>query len=120
MKRTTISRIGMVILMTVCLGLAGTETSWAQQAAAPPRSEGSPWLTGAATVAGAVGSFFYIPFKVGVICPGSALVAVGNLAITGGNKVSAERVLRIGCTGTYVITPGMVRGREEFQGSGTP
>jgi hypothetical protein len=118
MKRTRISRIVILILMALSLALAGVETGWAQQAAAPPRAGDSPWLQGMATVAGAVGSFLYIPFKIGAICPGAALLAVGDMAITGGDKVGAERLLRIGCTGTFLITPEMVRGQEEFQGSG--
>ena len=120
MKRATISGVVTIILMTLCLALTSVGTSWAQQAAAPPRSEGLPWLQGMATVAGAVGSLFYIPFKAGFICPGAALVAAGDMALTRGDKAKAERLLRIGCTGTYLITPEMVRGLEEFQGSGTP
>jgi hypothetical protein len=71
-----------------------------------------------AALAGAMGSFFYIPFKVGAMCPGMALASGASLAVTGGNKDTAEHLLRVGCTGTYFITPGMVRGQEEFQGSG--
>jgi hypothetical protein len=71
-----------------------------------------------AALAGAIGSFFYIPFEVGAICPGMALASGASLAVTGGNKDTAEYLLRVGCTGTYFITPGMVRGQEEFQGSG--
>jgi hypothetical protein len=71
-----------------------------------------------AAVAGAIGSFFYIPFKVGAMCPGMALASGASLAVTGGDKATAEYLLRVGCTGTYFITPQMVRGQEEFQGAG--
>jgi len=118
MKRTTISRVAIIILLALCLAMAGVETGWAQQPAAPPHSDDSPWFRGMATVAGAVGSIFYIPFKVGLICPGAALVAGGSMAVTGGDREMAEHLLRIGCTGTFLITPEMVRGQEEFQGSG--
>jgi hypothetical protein len=118
MKRTTISRVAIIVLLALFLAMASVETGWAQQPAASPPSEGLPWLRGMAIVAGAVGSIFYIPFKVGLICPGAALVAGGNMAVTGGSRDMAERLLRIGCTGTFLITPEMVRGQEEFQGSG--
>ncbi len=71
-----------------------------------------------ATAAAVVGSFFYIPFKLGIICPGMALASGASLAVTGGEKPTAEYLLRVGCTGTYIITPGMVRGQEEFHGAG--
>ena len=118
MKRTTISRVAIIVLLALFLAMASVETGWAQQPAASPPPEGVPWLRGMAIVAGAVGSIFYIPFKVGLICPGAALVAGGNMAATGGSRDMAERLLRIGCTGTFLITPEMVRGQEEFQGSG--
>jgi len=118
MKRTTISRVAIIVLLTSCLAMASIETGWAQHAAAPPRSDDSPWLRGMAAAAGAIGSLFYIPFKAGLICPGAALVAGGSMAVTGGDRARAERLLYIGCTGTLFITPEMVRGQEEFQGSG--
>jgi hypothetical protein len=72
-----------------------------------------------AAVAGVVGSAFYIPFKLGAICPLLALASGGSLVVTGGDTATAGYVLRAGCAGTYFITPGMVRGQDEFQGSGT-
>jgi len=116
MKRMTCSRVAIIALLAFCLAMTSLETGWAQQPAASPYSLGSPWLGGMATVAGVIGSVFYIPFKVGLICPGSALVAGGSMAVTGGDR--AKRLLQIGCTGTFLITPEMVRGQEEFQGSG--
>jgi hypothetical protein len=71
-----------------------------------------------AAVAGAAGSFFYVPFKAAAICPGMALASAASLAVTGGDREAAAYLLRVGCGGTYYITPGMVRGQEEFQGGG--
>jgi len=118
MKRTTIFKGAIIVLLTVCLGTASIGIGWARQAATLPRSDDSPWLKGMAAAAGAIGSVFYIPFKVGLLCPGAALVAGGSMAVTAGDRPTAERLLRIGCTGTFFITPEMVRGQEEFQGSG--
>jgi len=116
----------MAGVLAFAVGVAAAGTAWAQQTVAsapppgatPPPASDSPGLTAMAALAGAIGSFFYIPFKVGAICPGMALASGASLAVTGGNKDTAEYLLRAGCTGTYLITPGMVRGQEEFQGSG--
>jgi hypothetical protein len=119
-------RVVMVGVLAFGVGVAAAGTAWAQQTiapapppgATPPPASDSPGVTAMAALAGAMGSFFYIPFKVGAMCPGMALASGASLAVTGGNKDTAEYLLRVGCTGTYFITPGMVRGQEEFQGSG--
>ncbi len=119
-------RVVMAGVLAFAVGVAAAGTAWAQQTVAsapppgatPPPASDSPGLTAMAALAGAIGSFFYIPFKVGAICPGMALASGASLAVTGGNKDTAEYLLRVGCTGTYFITPGLVRGQEEFQGSG--
>lgn len=119
-------RVVMVGVLAFGVGVAAAGTAWAQQTVAlapppgatPPPASDSPGVTAMAALAGAMGSFFYIPFKVGAMCPGMALASGASLAVTGGNKDTAEYLLRVGCTGTYFITPGMVRGQEEFQGSG--
>ena len=119
-------RVVMAGVLAFAVGVAAAGTAWAQQTVAsapppgatPPPASDSPGLTAMAALAGAIGSFFYIPFKVGAMCPGMALASGASLAVTGGNKDTAEYLLRVGCTGTYFITPGMVRGQEEFQGSG--
>jgi hypothetical protein len=73
-----------------------------------------------AAVAGAIGSVFYIPFKLAAICPSMMLAAGVHYAATTGNDTATdEYLLRAGCAGTYFITPGMVRGQDEFQASGT-
>lgn len=114
-RRLRAVRAGLIALI---IGAAITGTGWSQPAAPLARADDPPALTAMAAVAGAIGSFFYIPFKVGAICPGMALASGASLAVTGGDRGTAEYLLRVGCTGTYFITPGMVRGREEFQGSG--
>ena len=127
------ANVGVVVLLAVVLGLVPVSIGWAQQAippsagpaagpaplAAPVPADDSPGLTAMAAVAGVVGSFFYIPFKVGAICPALALASGGSLVVTGGDTATAGYLLRAGCAGTYFITPGMVRGQEEFQASGT-
>jgi hypothetical protein len=133
MRRSDLFRVMTIALLILSVRLVTPGTGWAQQvtppsagpAAAPvPASESapaddSPGLTAMAAVAGAIGSGFYIPFKLGVICPALALASGGSLAVTGGDKATAGYLLGVGCAGTYFITPGMVRGQEEFQGSGT-
>lgn len=127
MRRKGMLRLVVIGLLTAGVGLAGTGTGWAQHAPQPAPASGarqasandSPGLTAMAAVAGAIGSFLYIPFKAGAICPGMALASGVSLATTGGNRATADSLLRAGCEGTYFITPGMVRGQEEFQGSGT-
>ena len=113
----------LVALLALGAVLAGTGHGWAQQATPPApepvAADDSPGLTAMAAVAGAIGSGFYIPFKLAVICPGMVLASGVSLAFTGGDSATAEYLLRVGCTGTYFITPGMVRGKEEFQESGT-
>ncbi len=110
----------LAILLVTGIVLAATGNGWGQQetSRAPAKPDDSPGLTAMAAVAGAIGSFLYVPFKAGAICPGMALASGVSLATTGGNRATADSLLRAGCEGTYFITPGMVRGQEEFQGSG--
>lgn len=110
----------LIAWLVLGLVLSATGTGWAQPpaaSAAQPAND-SPGLAAMAAVAGTIGSFLYIPFKIGVICPGMALASGASLAITGGDRSTAEHLVRVGCTGTYAITPEMVRGQEEFQGAG--
>ena len=49
------------------------------------------------------------------------LVAAGaTYAATGGEKETPEYLLRVGCTGTYVISPEMVQGQEAFRAYDKP
>ena len=46
----------------------------------------------------------------------SGVVLAGvTYAATGGQKETPEYLLRVGCTGTYFISPGMVQGQEAFR-----
>ena len=108
-------------VLALWIVVASTGTGWAEQATSTPAgADDSPGLTAMAAVAGTVGSFFYIPFKLGAICPGMALASGVSLAVTGGDTDTAAYLLRAGCAGTYFITAGMVRGQTEFRGSGSP
>jgi hypothetical protein len=111
-------RVVMAGGLALWVGVVTAGTAWAQQAAPPASANDSPGFTAMAAAAGAIGSFFYIPFKVGAMCPGMALASGASLAATGANKDTAGYLLRVGCGGTYFITPGMVRGQEEFHGAG--
>ena len=113
--------IGVMLLGLVVAGLGpGTVRATAAQpplvfASETPPPPGTEVLAGIAAV---VGTVAYAPFKAALICPETAVGAGVSLAV--GGPTSAERLLRIGCTGTYVITPGMVRGQAEFEGGGAP
>lgn len=110
----------LIAWLVLGLVLSATGASWAQPpaaSAAQPAND-SPGLAAMAAVVGTIGSFLYIPFKIGAICPGMAPASGASLAVTGGDRSTAEYLLRLGCTGTYAITPEMVRGQEEFQGAG--
>ncbi len=112
-------RVVVAGLIALMVAVAATGTAWAQQTTLPPaEANDSPGLTAVAAVTGTIGSAFYVPFKVGAICPGMALFSGASLAVTGGDTATAGYLLRAGCVGTYFITPGMVRGQEEFRGSG--
>jgi hypothetical protein len=122
MSRSQGLRAVVIILMVWMIGVGAEGTGWAQ-AADSEAQESRTELSGTqalAAFAGTVGSLFYIPFKALVMCPGMALASGASLAVTHGNRDTAEYLLRVGCTGTYFITPGMVRGQEEFQESGDP
>ena len=122
MKSSWKMRAVVIILMIWVVGLSAAGTGWAQsvvsEAPAPGMDRSATQFL--AAFAAAVGSFFYIPFKAAAICPGMALASGASLALTGGDRDTAEYLLRVGCTGTYIITPEMVRGQEEFQESGSP
>ncbi len=126
MKAKRVGRVVMGALMALGVATAAVAPGWAQQTAPPPDpwplptiAEDAPARTALATVGSVVGSFFYIPFKVLGICPGMALAAGVHYAATLGKDTPVDQYLvRAGCTGTYFITPGMVRGQEEFQGAG--
>jgi len=96
--------------------LVGPGASWAQGAA--PADGGQPGPTGRTVAAGigaVIGTVVFVPFKAFVMCPVGALAAGATYAVTGGEKGTADYLLRLGCTGTYLISPGMVQGQEAFR-----
>jgi len=108
------------ILIPLCLvGLAAIAplTSWAQGAPpgdAEPQSS-SPERRVAATIGAVAGSIVYAPFKALVLCPVSAVAAGATYAATRGATDTPDYLLRLGCTGTYIISPSMVQGEEAFR-----
>ena len=117
MKRRQ-TRIRMVsLLFLVGVAVSAAATSWAQEA--PPSEavtktiySGSPIVAGVGAV---VGSVVYAPFKALIMCPVSAVASGVTYAATRGGTDTSEYLLRLGCTGTYLISPAMVRGHEAFR-----
>jgi len=68
-----------------------------------------------AGVGAVAGSVVYVPFKAIVMCPVGAVASGVTYVATGGKPDPADHVLRVGCTGTYFITPAMVQGTEPFR-----
>jgi hypothetical protein len=110
--------LSFVIALSLSLVLVSASPGWSQES--PPRTPPSEWSPSQvlATVAAGLGTLFYAPFKAVGLCPGMALASGGSLAFTRGDRATAEYLLRVGCTGTYVITPEMVRGQQEFKEAG--
>jgi hypothetical protein len=122
MRASQAMRSAVIVFMICMIGVGAAGTAWAQSAV-PGEPASRTEVSGRqilAALGATVGSLFYIPFKAVAICPGMALASGASLALTKGDRDTAEYLLRVGCTGTYFITPGMIRGQEEFQGSGTP
>jgi hypothetical protein len=71
--------------------------------------------TVAAGVGAVAGSIIYAPFKAVIMCPAGALAAGVTYVAVQGEGETPNYLLRLGCTGTYVISPGMVQGREAFR-----
>ena len=111
----------ILLLMTAVLLITGPVT-WAQEAPATSDSGSGP--TGNSILAGVgavIGSIFYAPFKGLIMCPAVGLVASGvTYAATKGEKETPEYLLRLGCTGTYFVSPSMVQGKETFRAYDAP
>ncbi|MFA5028643.1 MAG: hypothetical protein WC713_12305 [Candidatus Methylomirabilota bacterium] len=73
-----------------------------------------------AGVASILGSMVYLPFKAVILCPVAALGAGATWAVTGGETARAERVLRIGCAGDYLVGRRMLTGTREFENPDPP
>ena len=110
---------GRILVVTIAvLSMVGPVASWAQETTPAAASSGSgpSGSTILAGVGAVLGSIFYAPFKGLILCPGVGLVAAGvTYAATGGQKETPEYLLRVGCTGTYFISPGMVQGQKAFR-----
>jgi hypothetical protein len=68
-----------------------------------------------AGVGAVVGSVVFAPFKALIMCPANAVAAGVTYAATWGGTETPEYLLRLGCTGTYFISPAMVQGQEAFR-----
>jgi hypothetical protein len=108
--------VGCLAALGAATVLAGPATGWAQGKA--PAAGEQPGPTGRAVTAGVgavAGTVVYAPFKAFIMCPMGALAAGATYAVTGGEKETANYLLRLGCTGTYLISPAMVQGQEAFR-----
>lgn len=106
----------LALFAATAVVLAGPGASWAQGAA--PSDGAQPGPTGRTVAAGigaVAGTVVYAPFKALLMCPVGALAAGTTYAVTGGEKDTADYLLRLGCTGTYFISPAMVQGQEAFR-----
>lgn len=114
-RHARIRTLGLMILVGVA-ALAGA-TSWAQDA--PPSESATKTIySGSGVVAGVgavLGSAVYAPFKALIMCPVSAVASGVTYAATRGGTDTSSYLLRLGCTGTYLISPAMVQGHESFR-----
>jgi hypothetical protein len=99
------------------MALCASGTSWAQEE--PPSDavtrtiySGSPIVAGVGAV---LGSVVFAPFKALLMCPVSAVASGVTYAATWGGTDTSEYLLRLGCTGTYFISPAMVQGQQNFR-----
>jgi hypothetical protein len=115
--------VWILVVTIAALGMVGPAASWAQETtpAAADSGSGPSGSTILAGVGAVFGSVFYAPFKGLILCPAVGVVASGvTYAATGGEKETPEYLLRVGCTGTYFISPGMVQGQEAFRAYDKP
>jgi hypothetical protein len=95
---------------------AGAPEHAAREAVRPASALPDPAGTDLVAGVGAVlGTVVYAPFKAVVICPVMAVASGVTLPF---RPSTAAYLLDTGCHGTYLVTPEMVRGREEFRGEG--
>jgi hypothetical protein len=92
-------------------------SGWAEGAApedatVQSSSNGATVLAGVGAVAG---SIVFAPFKAVIMCPAGALAAGVTYVAARGEGETPNYLLRLGCTGTYFISPAMVQGREAFR-----
>ncbi len=100
----------------------GAQATGAPQASPSPQvpqpEEGGVNWSGVGYGAGAVaGNVLYIPAKV-VYAVLGGLVGGASYVLTGGNSQTADTIWRSSLGGDYVITPGMLEGKEELHFNG--
>ncbi|MFB3818486.1 MAG: hypothetical protein ACE147_12530 [Candidatus Methylomirabilales bacterium] len=112
-----------IAVLVLALGMAvGPGPLAAQERPEPlPASDvpAPPGTRGLAVAGALAGTAVYAPYKAVVLCPVMA-VAAGVTELLPLARSTSGYLLRVGCKGTYLVTPDMVRGREEFQGGGGP
>jgi len=111
----------LVLALGVLVVLAGGPAAAQERPAPLPASAIPPpaGTHGLATAGAVAGTVVYAPFKAVVLCPLMA-VAAGVTEVLPFARSTSGFLLRTGCRGSYLLTPGMVRGAAEFQGSGGP
>jgi hypothetical protein len=107
-----------VLLGLVLVAIAAP--AWAADQPQPVPASAVPDPAGAevlSVVAAAAGTVVYAPFKAVLICPFMA-AASGVSRVLSYPRSTGAYLLDVGCRGTYLVTPEMIRGRAEFQGGG--
>jgi hypothetical protein len=124
MGRTIGVLVGFLVL-ALAASAPGATPPEGQAGAVPPEplvfasTAPEPSGTNLLAVGGAgVGTVVYAPFKAVVLCPLMAAASGVSLVLPVRSSTSAY-LLDVGCRGTYLVTPAMVRGRAEFRGGGT-
>jgi hypothetical protein len=114
MSRTAWSRI-LVALGVVGILIVLPTAARAQEAAGAAADDDTTAAYKMAGVASLLGTLVYAPLKAVVLCPLSAVGAGVAYVAAGGESAPADRVLHIGCGGSYAITRGMIRGQQEIE-----
>lgn len=116
-QRARIGMLGLIWIVLVGVSVSASATSWAQEA--PPSEPATKTIySGSSVVAGVgavLGSVVFAPFKALIMCPVSAVAAGVTYAATKGGTDTSDYLLRLGCTGTYLVSPAMVQGHESFR-----
>jgi len=92
-----------IALIALILALAGPSVSWA--------SSESTAVDVGSSAGSALGTLVYVPFKVTFCILGG--VASGFTAIA--SPPAAGRVAMASCGGSWIVTPGVVRGHEALK-----
>lgn len=111
-RKTTLMFLCLAGFTAVAPPTSGAQGAPPPDAASHTSSSGRTVLAGVGAVAG---SIVYAPFKALVLCPVSAVAAGATYAVTRGSTDTPDFLLRLGCTGTYFVSPAMVQGEEPFR-----